>query len=303
MKKQNNAKCCKNNGVVTTQFFKIPKALITDEKLSLLSDGAKLLYSLLLDRTSLSYKNGWIDRENQVYIIYTTESIMKNMKCANGKATKLKKELIKAGLIRVKKRGQGNPDYIYVVDYVPNNNKSAAFPKKSGYSMSRNSKLESLNMRMSRANNTKENKTDLNKTKSSSDDDSILLSQIIENACIEDLAKAAQSNEEKIIIDTIMESIKRIIVSGSNLRYRTDLINNSDVVKVYQNLEKTHIVNIIDRVLPKYNSISNLINYIEVALYCEAHKTGAPRKNTFAYSSERHHSKEYYNDLMRDITS
>ena len=54
-------------------FFRIPKLLFTDEAFRVLSSDAKVLYGILLDRMSLSMKNGWIDEENKVYTIFTIE--------------------------------------------------------------------------------------------------------------------------------------------------------------------------------------------------------------------------------------
>lgn len=42
-------------------FYRLPKALFTDTRYKTLSDGAKILYDLMLDRMSLSMKNGWMD--------------------------------------------------------------------------------------------------------------------------------------------------------------------------------------------------------------------------------------------------
>ena len=39
-------------------FFRIPKALFTEKEFACLSTDAKLLYGILLDRISLSKKNG-----------------------------------------------------------------------------------------------------------------------------------------------------------------------------------------------------------------------------------------------------
>ena len=52
-------------------FFRIPKALFSEKEFASLSTDAKLLYGILLDRISLSKKNGWIDGDGYVYIIYT----------------------------------------------------------------------------------------------------------------------------------------------------------------------------------------------------------------------------------------
>lgn len=98
-------------------FYQVPKILITDDRFADITTDAKLLYSLMLDRSSLSAKNGWLDKEGKVYIFYTLEQIMTDMHCANQKATKLLKELETKGLIERKKRGQGKVTRIYVRDF------------------------------------------------------------------------------------------------------------------------------------------------------------------------------------------
>lgn len=99
-------------------FYQVPKMLITDDRFAGITMDSKFLYSLLLDRSSLSAKNGWLDEEGKVYIYYTLEQIMADMHCANQKATKLLKELeTKAGLIERQKQGQGKPTRIYVKDF------------------------------------------------------------------------------------------------------------------------------------------------------------------------------------------
>ena len=52
-------------------FYRIPRQLITSEQFRRLSTDAKLLYGLLLDRMSLSAKNGWYDDLGRIYIYYT----------------------------------------------------------------------------------------------------------------------------------------------------------------------------------------------------------------------------------------
>ncbi|WP_347475039.1 replication initiator protein A [Clostridium sp. AF50-3] len=46
-------------------FYRVPRLLIKDERFKGLSSDAKLLYGLMLDRMSLSMKNGWLDEENR----------------------------------------------------------------------------------------------------------------------------------------------------------------------------------------------------------------------------------------------
>lgn len=64
-------------------FISIPKLLMKDQRFSYISAGAKLMCGLLLDRNSLSQKNGWLDAENRVYIIYTIEEMKKDFGCTS----------------------------------------------------------------------------------------------------------------------------------------------------------------------------------------------------------------------------
>ena len=52
-------------------FYRIPKALFQEQRFQSLSTDAKTLYGILLDRMSLSVKNGWLDKQNRVFIIFT----------------------------------------------------------------------------------------------------------------------------------------------------------------------------------------------------------------------------------------
>ena len=56
-------------------YFRIPKALFQDHRFRQLSTDARTLYGILLDRMSLSAKNGWLDEQGRVYIIYTVREV------------------------------------------------------------------------------------------------------------------------------------------------------------------------------------------------------------------------------------
>jgi len=60
-------------------FYRIPKLLFTDSRFANLSTDAKLLYGILLDRMSLSMKNGWHDEQGRVYIIFTLEDVTETL--------------------------------------------------------------------------------------------------------------------------------------------------------------------------------------------------------------------------------
>ena len=101
-------------------FYRIPKALFTDERFKAISAEAKILYGIMLDRMSLSRKNGWVDEENHVYIVFTAEDAMEFLNCARQKAFSLLSELDAAtgiGLIEKKRRGLGKVNLTYVLDF------------------------------------------------------------------------------------------------------------------------------------------------------------------------------------------
>ena len=101
-------------------FYRVPRLLIKDERFKGLSSDAKLLYGLMLDRMSLSMKNGWLDDENRAYIIYTVDAIMEDLGCSKPTCTKIMRELDSEngiGLIEKKRRGLGKPDIIYVKNF------------------------------------------------------------------------------------------------------------------------------------------------------------------------------------------
>ena len=78
-----------------------------------------MLYGILLDRMSLSAKNGWIDKNGRVYIIFTIDEAKMALNCAEQKAIKLLSELEKkAGLIERKRQGLGKPNLIYVKNFI-----------------------------------------------------------------------------------------------------------------------------------------------------------------------------------------
>lgn len=99
-------------------FYKVPKVLCTESEFRDLSSDAKLLYGLLLDRVSLSQRNGWIDGNGRIYVVFTIENIKYSLCCGDKKATRLLVELENHGLIERKRQGLGKPTIIYVKNFI-----------------------------------------------------------------------------------------------------------------------------------------------------------------------------------------
>lgn len=178
-------------------FYRIPKVLFTEERFKSISAEAKVLYGLLLDRMSLSARNGWLDDEGRVYIIFSVEDIMTSMGCANQKAAKLLYELeSKCSLIERKRQGLGKPNLIYVKNFVT---PSESHFKKCENHDSGSVKITSQESLKSHANNTENNNTEF------SDTESFLFTSFREDHTRE--PKRSGADQRQQYKDLIMENI------------------------------------------------------------------------------------------------
>lgn len=127
-------------------FFKFPKPFIYDEKYKTLSNHAKLLYMLLFGRLELSIKNGWHDRDGNVFQYYTNEQLMVDLNSSEKTIIKFKKELKDVGLLKEVRQGNNLPNRIYIsaVDGAVNSTVSELEILQSGTVKTTVSELEIL---------------------------------------------------------------------------------------------------------------------------------------------------------------
>ena len=77
-----------------------------------LSHTAKLLYTLLLDRATLSQKNNWVDDQERIYVIYPLSSLAKDLRCSISSVTRSFSELENAQLVERVRSGFSKPSCI-----------------------------------------------------------------------------------------------------------------------------------------------------------------------------------------------
>ena len=138
-------------------FFKFPKPFIYDDKYKNLSNNAKLMYMLLFGRLELSIKNGWHDKEGNVFQYYTNEQLMVDLNSSEKTIIKFKKELKDVGLLEEVRQGNNLPNRIYIsaVDGAVNSTVSELEKLQYGTGKITVSELEKL-----QTNKTENNKTD-----------------------------------------------------------------------------------------------------------------------------------------------
>ena len=80
-----------------------------------LSLTARLVYTLLLDRTTLSQKNGWTDECGHTFILYPLEKIAEDLDRSKTSVKSALTELAAQGLIEKRRAGFSGPNQIYVM--------------------------------------------------------------------------------------------------------------------------------------------------------------------------------------------
>ena len=102
------------NRTASAAYYRLPKCLLQDPRYRGLSVGAMVLYALLLDRQSLSERNGWRDAQGRTFVYFTLEAVSEVLDCGLRKAASMLRELEAVGLIARKRMGQGHPTRFYV---------------------------------------------------------------------------------------------------------------------------------------------------------------------------------------------
>ena len=145
-------------------FYRVPKALVKADLFQKMSGDAKLLYAVLLDRMSLSIKNGWQDKHGNAYIICTIEEVMDSIHCARQKAVKLLDELEQEfRLIERRRQGLGKPNLLYVKDLYAGLSQSNYWKYENHTSGGLKNELPGV-LKSNGSNTEKINKTDNNET-------------------------------------------------------------------------------------------------------------------------------------------
>ena len=100
------------------QYLPYPRFLLNTD----LSHTAKLLYTLLLDRATLSQKNNWIDTQGHIYVIYPLSHLAKDLGCCISSVTRAFSELENAQLVERIRSGFFKPSRILLkVPYTTQN--------------------------------------------------------------------------------------------------------------------------------------------------------------------------------------
>ena len=139
------------------QFFKLYKVLF-EQEFNNMSLGAKVIYSIMMDRNELSIKNNLIDDSGKIYIFMTINDIRDKINCSRQTAHNILKELEVKNLIYKVRQGLCKPNKIYVQKIDINRSKNHT----SKCLKNRLQEIQNLDANKTNINKTKYNKTDIN---------------------------------------------------------------------------------------------------------------------------------------------
>ena len=265
------------------RFFKMPHALFTEGVFDALSNEAKLLYGLLLDRMSLSVKNGWQDDAGKVFIHFKITEVCEKLRIGAQKAVKLLRELVNIGLIERVRIGLGKPDRIYVKQY-----QSGTMPEEqaetvetpetefvpddenhhSGISEIKTPEFPDSQLPQS---NNKTNRFRQIKSNPSADEMDAIREQIKENIeydwfseCYADHEKISGSQEE---LDELVELMTECACSSGNIRIQGQEMPAEVVKSRMLKIGSDHIQYVLDCLAKTTSKIRNIKAYLLTTLF------------------------------------
>ena len=163
--------------VKTERFYQLPKYLFEDAYFKKMSAEAKIMYALLKDRFELSIQNEWVDKNNNIYFIFSNKHLCEYLGYAEQKIIKLKKELISFNLLTQERVGLNKPNRLYLLkpNYGIKSSHSKELPnsqfQNNEFGSSRTVNLSGQELPNSQSNDTNYNDTDYIKTENNDTND------------------------------------------------------------------------------------------------------------------------------------
>lgn len=283
-------------------FYRIPKALFTNDCFKDLSSDAKILYGLMLDRMSLSIKNQWFDEENRAYIYFSIEDIMELLNCGRNKAVKSLQELDDEkgiGLIEKRRQGFGKVTIIYVKSFVQEECEEQKKEKSKMVKFINQTSVEeeeTEEVYISNSNNTNINNTNLSENKSnhivsaggigSEEDEMETLhayqSLIKDNLDYDSLLVSHPHDKNQIdeIVDLIVETV---MCKSDKVLIASNWYSGALVRGKFMKLDYSHVEYVLHCLEGNTSKIKNIKKYLLAALF------NAPSTISGYYRAEVNH--------------
>lgn len=227
-------------------FYRIPKLLVTSKYFKTLTNDAKMLYGLMLDRMSLSARNHWFDKENRVFIYFSVGDTMECLNCGKNKAMKTIAELDEKGgigLIERKKQGLGKPDIIYVKNFFLSSKESGSEVYNVDLCRSQNETSEGLDDGPQEVYKEDTNKNKNNNTEFNNNESNLILS-VGTGEKRSDVAGYQQLIKENIEYDFLLDRYPydRDIIEGLLDLILETVLSRNDEIEIARNRYPAELV-------------------------------------------------------------
>ena len=102
--------------------MQMPRWLFSDPRYADMSLDAKVTYTFLLNRFQLSRRNGWVNDDGEVFVIFPRKALAKELRICEQRVTAAFRKLAELQLIWEKRCGRGDANQIYLASVTPIDN-------------------------------------------------------------------------------------------------------------------------------------------------------------------------------------
>lgn len=99
--------------------MQMPRWLFSDPRYAEMSLDAKVAYTFLLNRFQLSRRNGWVNDQGEVFVIFPRKELARELRVCEQRVTAAFRKLVELKLIWEKRCGRGDANQIYLASVVP----------------------------------------------------------------------------------------------------------------------------------------------------------------------------------------
>ena len=255
-------------------FIRIPKVLFTSPLYQDLTNDARMLYGMILDRMALSKKNGWRDETGRIFVYFTLKEIESQLFVGHVKAVQLLDALEGHYLIKRIRRGMGRPSRIYPRRFSTARVQDPDF-MKYGNDTSISTENELHEVWKTNSNNTDKNKTDKSDIPSYpsladgmryGSPEELLIRELDKNCCFNALLSDMPDRESEIreIRELILEVLR---YNEPTIRICGTMKTTDSVKERFRSLTSEHIQYVLASLDENPADIRNIKQYLLAAIY------------------------------------
>lgn len=182
-----------------------------------MSAEAKIMYALLKDRFELSIQNEWVDKNNNIYFIFSNKHLCEYLGYAEQKIIKLKKELVNFNLLTQERVGLNKPNRLYLLkpnyDIEASRNKELPNSQSNDTDLNNTDYIETENNDTHDMNDTYNNSTNHNHSNHTNHQQTEFNNDALKFQVLEELPQQLQDYLNKFEIREI-RIIKSVLLKG-----------------------------------------------------------------------------------------